>query len=255
MFDFVLRPPTIPRRRIGTGAAFAVALHAWLLVGALAQTRSSAHVDKPHSTELSVVLASPSSPPPLGGGGAPAKSKPQISKWAPARQQLRAPNLDAPPSTAPAQAAPPPAADDAPGSGDSEGGDCVGDCPGSGPGSGPGDPNGVPGGTGTARVSPPPTFLQLNIGDPALDQTTCELRGSPPYPKEALAQKVEGTVVARCTVEPDGALSGCLVLKAPYSFEVPVKAWLDAAHARPFTASGKPARVACNFKLNYKIDP
>jgi outer membrane biosynthesis protein TonB len=78
---------------------------------------------------------------------------------------------------------------------------------------------------------------------------------APPYPKEALAEKVEGLVLARCVVEPGGSLSGCVVLKAPYSFEAPVKAWLSGAHARPFTASGKPVRVPCNFRFNYKIDP
>ena len=45
----------------------------------------------------------------------------------------------------------------------------------------PGDPNGTPGGTGTARAPAAPTYLQLSIGDPALDQSTCELSGQESY--------------------------------------------------------------------------
>ncbi len=254
MFDFLLKPAAIPRRRIGTGTAFAVALHAWLLVGALAHTKPSVAADKPPPATLDLVLASSPAPPPLGGGGSPAKSTGRTRKWSPA-PPLRPPNMDARPPTAPPPDAPPPSSEDsAPGDGESAGGDCQGDCHGVGPGSENGDPNGVPGGTGTGRAPPPPTFLTLNIGDPALDQTTCEMRGAPPYPKEALAAKVEGLVLARCTVEPGGGLSGCVVLKAPYSFEAPVAAWLASAHARPFTAGGKPVRVPCNFRFNYKID-
>ena len=257
MFDSLLRPAAVTRRRYGTGAAFAIALHAWILVAALGHHRDAAANDKARPETLDLILAS--SPPKLGGGGPPPSAPAKAKRAAPAQTAYRPPTDTPRPPTTPPPDSPPPADDTGP-QGDGEtkggGGDCIGNCTGTGSGVENGDPNGVLGGTGTVRAAapPPPTFLQLNIGDPLLDQSTCQILGAPPYPREALAQKVEGVVLARCTVEPDGSLSGCAVLKAPYSFEAPVKTWLGSAKARPFTSSGRPVRVPCNFKFNYKVE-
>lgn len=257
MFDSMLRPAAA-RRPFGTGAAIAVAIHAWLLVLALGHARSAAAEDKAPPPTLDLVLAS--APPKLGGSGPMTPSPP---KKAPRKvrdpQGYHPPNPDLPKTATPPPDSPPPADDtDPPGDGETKGGggDCVGNCTGTGSGVENGDPNGVVGGTGTVHPAapPPPTYTLLNIGDPALDQSTCQVYGTPPYPREALAAKVEGIVLARCTVEPDGSLSGCTVLKAPYSFETPVKTWLSGAKARPFTSSGRPVRVPCNFKFNYKVE-
>jgi hypothetical protein len=251
MFDSVLNHAGAPRRRIGTGAAFAVAFHAWLLVAAVAHTGPFKSHDKPPEVTLDLKLAAPPGPPPPlgGGGGSPPKAKSPGPKRA-APNPLRPPSQEPrPAATSAPEAEPAPDVDGEPGDGEGGGGGGSG----SGTGSG-GDPNGVPGGTGTAPAGPPPpTVLTLNIGDAALDQSTCEISGQPPYPKEAIAQKIEGVVLARCMVEPSGSLSGCMLLKAPYSFEAPVKTFLAGAHARPFTSRGKPARVQCNFKFSYKL--
>lgn len=249
MFDAVLKPSSVPRRRLGTGAAFAVAAHLWLLVAGLARSGHPEEPVDPTPVAVSFVVPSPApGPPPPLGDGRPARSGkaspgPKVPPKRPVPRPTEAPPPDAPePSSGPADGPP---GDGAPGAGNGTG---------DGDGTG-GDPNGVVGGTGVAPVSGTlaPTSLTISIGDPALDQSTCQLLAQPPYPQEALAQKIEGVVVARCTVEPDGALSGCNVLKASYPFEPPVRSFLATARARPFTASGRPVRVACNFTLRFKL--
>jgi Gram-negative bacterial TonB protein C-terminal len=64
---------------------------------------------------------------------------------------------------------------------------------------------------------------------------------------------VEATLLARCTVEPGGSLSGCTILKSHPFFEASVKAHLASAKVRGFTAQGKPVRVACNYPFRYKL--
>lgn len=243
MFDAVLKPRWIPRGRIANGAAFAVAVHAWLLVPLLARPSPSNAKEKGPPPTIDLVLASSPTPPPLGTGGPPPKSTAPARRRAPQTPVLRPPT-DARPAAAPAPAdsAPPSTPSDTPG-------DSQGD------GDANGDPNGVVGGTGTGTpVTPPPSTLLMHLGDPALDQSTCQLSGQPPYPKEALTQKVEATIVTRCTVGPTGALTGCALLKSHPFFDGPVTSFLSSAHARPFTASGKPVSVQCVFKFTYKME-
>lgn len=255
MFDSVLKPRWVPRGRLANGAAFAVAVHAWLLVAMIARPRSSQAHDDPQRTLDLVLASSPNSPAPLGQGGPPPKGAARPSSR-PASRAFRPPSPEARPAASAAPANEPAASSDPSPLGEADG-DENGDPNGVDGGTGTGDPNGVDGGTGTGSgpATPPPTYLTMHIGDASLDQATCQISGQPPYPREALAQKVEGVVLARCMVEPSGSLSGCEVLKAPYSFEGPVRSFLATAHARPFTAAGKPVRVQCVFKFNYKIDP
>lgn len=255
MFQSVLKPTWVPRGRIANGVAFAVAVHAWLLVPLLARPAPHRAHESPRP-EIELFLAPSPNPPPLGQGGPPPKSSAPARSQARAPTPLRPPTPDARPaaSAAPADSAPPDSTDAV---GSVTGAPVGGSLDGVIGGTGTGDPNGVPGGTGTGTgraAAPPPTYLTMHVGDPALDQSTCQISGQPPYPKEAIAQKVEGVVLTRCTVEPGGSLSGCQILKAPYSFDAPVKAFLATAHARPFTASGKPVRVQCNFSFRYKLE-
>lgn len=258
MFDAVLNRSRAPRRPMGTGAAAAVAVHLWILVVCLAHTaRPAMEKEPPVEVVFQASLPRAGDGKPAGGG------KPAAAPKAPAKPARAAHRPKPPPrpvvtDTPPAATSEPESTPDpgpvGPADADAEpgnGGDGDGD--GDGTGSGAGGGCGA-GGTGTGQAStPPPTQLTLSIGDPALDQSTCVMLGKPPYPREALAQKIEGVVLARCVVEPDGSLSGCAVLKAPYSFEGPVKAFLAGARARPFTSSGRPVRVPCNFSFRYRI--
>jgi len=254
MFESVLKPRRAPRGRVLNGVAFAIAVHAWLLVAMIARARPSQATEEPAPKAIDLVLASSPNPPPLGAGGPPPKgggrpkSRPPSNAFRPPNPDARPAATAVPASTAVSDAPPTP--------GDDTGDGPDGDPNGVDGGTGTGDPNGVEGGTGTGPGSagPPATYTTLHIGDASLDQSTCQIGGQPPYPREALAAKVEGTVLTRCVVEPTGALSGCEVLKAPYSFEAPVKSFLATAHARPFTAAGKPVRVQCVFKFTYKLD-
>jgi outer membrane biosynthesis protein TonB len=254
MFQAVLNPAAMPRRKLGTGAAFAVAAHLWLLVAGVALSSRAAAPPEPTNVPVSFVVSPPrapqGSPPPLGDGRPPGSNPRSASGPRPRPKPLVPPDPGSPPPAATAEPAPPGASDAPPGSAESGMGVAGGDSIGCGPFG-----EGVPGGTGAGAgiAAPPASNLIITIGDPSLDHSTCELRGQPPYPREALAQKIEGIGIARCTVEPDGSLSGCKVLKASGPFEETVTSFLATARARPFTAAGKPARVACNFTLRFKL--
>ena len=63
MFDSVLNRAHVPKRQLGTGAAFAVAFHLWLVIAMIWLWKGD-HQDKKEAVDVTFVAALPPPPPP-----------------------------------------------------------------------------------------------------------------------------------------------------------------------------------------------
>jgi serine/threonine-protein kinase len=121
--------------------------------------------------------------------------------------------------------------------------------------------------TATAAAAPTPT--QAPTAAPAAtpapapggimnieEVTTRPTRTSgaqPVYPREAIEAKVSGTVIAKCVVTAQGALTGCRIVKAPPFMDGPVLAALATWRYTPATYQGNP--VSVNINITLKLVP
>ncbi|WNG14069.1 energy transducer TonB [Cystobacter fuscus] len=82
-----------------------------------------------------------------------------------------------------------------------------------------------------------PTSLELLSGDPVR------------YTPEAIAARVEGLAIARCTITQEGRVEHCRIIKSlPHLDEAIIRA-LESRRYRPVLWDGKPLRLS-NFALN-----
>lgn len=258
LFGSVLGRARSPKRQIGTGAAFAVAAHLWLLVAGLSAAGQSPPESK-DAVDVTFVAAlpPPPPPPPPAGGAVQPKNTPRVEKPKVDPDIYKESKDVQKPETKPE-----PQEERVGEEGGVEGGEeggveggVVGGVKG---GVVNGVLDGVLGGLGTALPPkpPPPTFTQINIGE-GTDQSAPVWLGSPaaPYPPEALVAKVEATILARCNAYPDGSLRGCTIVKGNPFFDAPVLAHLGRTRVQPFTSGGKPVSgfVPINIPLRYKL--
>jgi hypothetical protein len=54
-------------------------------------------------------------------------------------------------------------------------------------------------------------------------------------------------------VQTSGSLT-CTLIKTHPFLDASTKAFLAAAHVRPFTAHGNPVAVACNYTFRFKLE-
>lgn len=253
LFGSVLGRGRAPKRQLGTGAAFAVAVNLWLLVAVLS---TRAHQAPESRAPIDVVFTAalppaPPPPPPPGGAAHPKTPKIERAKVDPSTFK-ESKDL---PKPAPEEEK----AADEPEPGGQKDGVAGGTIGGEVGGKIGGTIGGEVGGTGTVAPtasSPPATFKQINIGE-GTDQSAPVWVGSPApaYPAEALAAKQEGVVLVRCNAYPDGSLQGCKILKSNPFFDAAVLAHLGQTRVKPFTSNGKPVSgfVPINIPVRFKL--
>ena len=261
MFDSVLNRAQVPRRRIGAGAAFAIAVHLWLLVGGIwlgagGRKEADAATNVTFISALPPPAPPPPPPPPPPAGATKPKNTQPIEKKVEVDPDIYRPTDDEKKPEKPAEPEKEETAQEGGQEGGVDGGVVGGEIGGEIGGVLGGKVGGVLGGTGTGPVPsapPPPTFSTLSIGDPNLDQKSCPAVGQPPYPQEARNAGVETTVVARCVVEISGSLTCSLIKTHPF-LDASTKAFLASKKVQPFTAKGTPVRVSCNYPFRFKLE-
>ena len=237
MFDSVLKPETLPKRRLGAGAAIALGVWAplatatWRMPDARPAPAREVAVTFVRSTPQLPAATHPPPPPPPRARAAPRAPRAPIPV-----ASLVAPTELA--REAPPERAPEPAPAPLPGP-TSEPGDVEG-------GASAGVPDGLPGGIpGTIpgrldfddRMTPP---VKLSGPDPQ-------------YTDRALDREVEGTMVVRCVVDTVGKVFGCRVLKGlPYMDRAVIDA-LERRTYRPATLAGRPVEVRYDFKITLRL--
>jgi protein TonB len=249
MFDTVLGHTEV-RRRIGTGALISIAFHAALLTGGL--WLSARAIQAPaQAGPIIKFWPGAAAGKRLGGGTAAAPAAPKHS----APKHTMAPPTHVPPQlpaeqmvkdTTPSPAAlmgekvsPSGEVDAPPGEGDPSG-TCSGpECAKEGTGPGPGSGDGV-------ATQPAPTVMVPGMTQPVLlSGPTIQMTS------DALAARVQGSMLVRCALTVEGAVTECSVIKSlPFMDETVLRA-LQARRYKPVTFEGKAVSVWYIFNLRF----
>lgn len=260
MFDAVLQQREVPARRIGAGLVLAAALHVGA-VGLIAYFSARHVIESRKPTEVVFRAALPPPPPPPPppplGGGAPKPKVEQPKKPVPVKkpdtfvepkhkdEPEKPKEPEKPADTAPAQEGVPNGHPEGVPGGDPDHG-----VPGGQPG---GVPGGTPGGTGTATVAPPPTNITLPFGEGMTPPSLVGGAAQPQYPREALEAKVEGKVIARCTITVAGTLTDCKIIKGLPFLDQAVLATLAGQRYSPVMYQGHPQSVFYTLTFRFKL--
>jgi outer membrane biosynthesis protein TonB len=101
----------------------------------------------------------------------------------------------------------------------------------------------------TASAVAPPAAAVLAFG-PDMSQPKLLSSVDPVFPREAIVAKVEGTVIAKCTITTSGSLEGCRIIKGLPFMDKPM---LDALAKRKYTPviyRGSPVAVQYVFSTH-----
>ncbi|MFS8067651.1 MAG: energy transducer TonB, partial [Byssovorax sp.] len=118
---------------------------------------------------------------------------------------------------------------------------------------------GTIGGTGTvistapaAPPPPPPSNQVLPFGE---GMNRPQLLGGPEpvFPREAREAKIEGTLLAKCVITTEGALTGCRILKSLPFLDQPVLAALAQRRYTPVSFQGRPVAVEYVIPFKFKL--
>ncbi|MEP7124329.1 MAG: TonB family protein [Byssovorax sp.] len=228
-----------------------MATHAAVIAAVLfAASRSpAAKLDAPEVVFRTAMAPAPPPPPPLGGGAQAAHTEPK-------KKPVHVNPDTYVPVTAAKQAKEPEPAPEAPDVG--EPGGQVGGVPGGEIGGTIGGQiGGTIGGTGTAVPTappaptiPPPTNQVLPFGE-GMNRPQLLTGPEPAFPREALEARVEGTLLAKCVITTEGALTGCRIIKSLPFLDQPVLAALAQRRYTPVSFQGRP--VAVEYVIPFKF--
>jgi protein TonB len=115
-----------------------------------------------------------------------------------------------------------------------------------------GVPGGVVGGTGTGTVAPPPTNITIPFGE-GMTPPSMVGGAAPQYTREALEAKVEGKVIARCTITITGTLTDCKIIKGLPFMDQAVLAALAGQKYTPVMYQGHPQSVFYTLTFRFKL--
>lgn len=119
-----------------------------------------------------------------------------------------------------------------------------------------GVPGGTVGGTGTGPVTaappPPPSTMQYDSGGMSPVRLVSGA-AAVAYTREAREAKVEGRVIARCTITETGTLEACRIVKGLPHLDQVVLASLQSRRYAPILYQGRPVRVYFTFPFTFKL--
>ena len=253
MFDSVLNRGNVAKSRFGTGATFSVVVHVALL-GIAIYISSRPPEEKKKKVDVTFVQAAaptpaadaPPPPPPPPPPPKRRSSTPRVEKVVETVEAVKKPDTIV---EAKEEAAEKPVdlADVTPtGGGDDDDG-VEGGVEGGVKG---GVVGGVLGGQLGSTTPIPPQNVVIPFGA-GMNRPSMTGGRDPIYTKEALAARVEGLMIVRCTINVTGAITNCRVIK-----ELPhmKQAVLDALYSRRYTPvlfNGQPVNV--DYVFNIKL--
>jgi periplasmic protein TonB len=254
MFDSILNRGNVAKSRFGTGAAFSTAVHVALL-GLAIYIGSRPADTKKKDVSVTFVQAAAAPPPADAPPPPPPPPPPKRRSSTPKveKVEVKDPEVVKKPDTiveAKEEAAEKPVdvAEVTPKGGDDDDGGQEGGVEGGVKG---GVVGGVLGGKlGSTTPVPQPQNQVIPFGA-GMNRPSMVAGRDPTYTKEALAARVEGLMIVRCTITTSGAISNCRVIK-----EVPhmKQAVLDALYSRRYTPvvfNGVPVNV--DYVFNIKL--
>lgn len=257
MFDAVLNRSNAAKNRFGSGAFFSAAVHV-ALVGAAIYISSRPPEEKKKNVDVTFVQAAEAPPPADAPPPPPPPPPPPKRKSTPKveKVEVKEPEVVKKPdtlveSTEKAEEKPVDVAQATP---TDQGGD---DDDGVEGGVEGGVKGGVVGGVVGGQLgstTPVPTVQPQNVTIPfgaGMNRPSMVSGRDPVYTKDALAARVEGLMIVRCTITTSGSITNCRVIK-----ELPhmKQAVLDALYSRRYTPvlfNGQPVNV--DYVFNIKL--
>ncbi len=235
MFDSVLRRESLPKRRFGSGAIIAAAVHAGAILFAVWASATGAMRDRQDVPVTFVKPPPPPPPPPPPAAPRQARPKPKVldQPRTVLQQAIVAPTeipQEKPPEQEPLDIPP-----NTEGVGGIEGGE-VG-----------GVPGGIVGGVVDARDAP----LEFD----ARKMTEPKFLSGPrlAYTDKAREREVEGTMIVKCVLTTDGRIHACRVLKSLPFMDRAVVSALEQRRYAPVTMGGRPIDVDYTFRLPFRL--
>lgn len=231
MFDSVLKPETLPKRRYGSGTLLGILVYGGLAAFAVWAQGSGRKADKQDVTVTFVKPPPPPPPPPPPAAPRQARPKPKQNQPQTVLQQaIVAPTQvpqEKPPEREPT--------DSAQGvEGGVEGGEV----------------GGVPGGIVGGVVDSSNVRMEF---DERMTQPEKVGGPDPQYTDKAIEREVQGTMVVRCVVTVDGRVHDCRVLKSlPFMDRAVIEA-LEKRRYKPATLGGRPVEVNYNFRITLRL--
>lgn len=241
--------------RLGAGAILSAGVHA-LVAGLVfiipGKTKAQQEMVPPP------VIVEFVPPKDLGGGGSPAPAAPAPKAEAPAPRPKPAPvPIQDKPVPQPEEQKPEQqqansetqtgnesaANTNTPGGG--EGG-------GSGGGTGSGTGGNGPG-TGNGPSEPAPTYTEISWNSKMERPVLIGGPAQPEYPRNAMLQHREGTVIARCLIAVDGAVRNCRIISGDVMLQDAALEALGRQHYRPVIFDGAPVSVWYMFRFTFKL--
>lgn len=232
MFDSVLRRESLPKRRYGSGAIVAIAVHAGAILFAVWASATGAMRDRQDAVPVTFVKPPPPPPPPP----APRQARPKPRNLDQPRTVLQ--QAIVAPTEIPEERPPEQEPLDIPnteGAGGIDGGE-VG-----------GVPGGIVGGVVDARDAP----LEFD----ARRMTEPKFLSGPSlaYTEKAREREVEGTMIVKCVLTTNGRIHACRVLKSLPFMDRAVVSALERRRYAPVTMGGRPIDVDYTFRIPFRL--
>lgn len=244
MFDNVLGRGNIPGTRLGIGTVVSVVVHVALL--GLAIWFSTHKPDEDEKAPEVTFFAAPPPPPPPPPP--PASSTPKTEKKVEKKRPTKKPDTIVQakdPTPVPQEEQPQEeAAEEEPVEGGVEGG-VVGGVAG-------GVVGGVIGGQLGGQIGGQLGGDILAFGEGMSRPTRLKGR-DPEFTREALEARVSGRMIVKCTINIDGSLENCRIIKPLPHMEQAVLAALKTWKMTPVTFQGRPVRV--DYVINIQLVP
>jgi periplasmic protein TonB len=243
VFESALGRSEASSSRLGTGAILSAGVHA--LVAALVLVVPGKTKAQPEAPPEALVIQI--AEPKVAQGGSPAPAQPEPKAAAPAPRPKPAVQIPdkPPPDSTPQQPETPapetPAGND---SASNTGGE--GAAPGGGTGGhGPGTGNGFP--------EPKPTYTEMSWNATMERPVLMGGPAEPEYPRNAMLQHREGTVITRCRITTDGSVRDCSIVSGDVMLQQAALEALAKRRYRPLMYGGVPVSVWYMFRFTFKL--
>jgi len=251
MFDAVLHKHR-PQQGYLPGVVMALITYAALIAAAvLLFNRPEKEVSKPEVeiTLFNALPPPPPPPPPPAGASTASSETPKVPKKPKIVEKVVEPKpVETPIEPTPVE--PEPSPEPTPDEGASNEGGVVGGVAGGVPG---GVLGGVQGGVVGGTVGSTGTGTVVLPFGPGMTRPE-QIVGAPPvYSREALAARVEGKVLVRCTITVSGEVQDCHVIKGVPMLTEVVLASLQASRFTPVHYRGSPQAIQYLFTFNFKL--
>lgn len=250
MFESALGRSEASSTRLGTGAILSGVVHALVAAVVFIVPGKTKAQQEPPPQDLVVQILAPK--PPAGGPPAPATPQPKPDVPAP-RPKPTAVAIPDKPVPEPVEQPEPPANTDPPPGNDSAANPADGQGSNTGAGTG-----GGPGGNGPGTGNGPPveekgTITELSWNSKMERPVLISGPAQPEYPRSAMLQHREGTVLARCLIATDGAVRNCSIMSGDVMLQDAALEAVTHQRYRPLHYGGVPVSVWYVFRFTFKL--